>query len=984
MSEPKLNLPMLHPFLLGEEISSHNGVTCYPAIRRGTDEKYIVKVIPIPTSKSKLDALLLTGAMESKDAALKYFMSLAKDVVSQTDILRDLSQQEGFVPYLSSEIAPMDADAGYYVYLLGTYKQSLERILRTDVMTHSDVANLGLDLCAALAACRRAGYVYVDLKPENIFRDPDHGFRIGDVGFIALQSLKYASLPEQYRSSYTAPEVNDVMAVLNPTVDIYALGLVLYQAYNGGILPFMDATSEEVLPPPIYADYEMAEIILKACHPDPAQRWQEPTKMAHALIDYLQTYGAPETPIIPPVVEIPEPEEPEEEPFLPEADPEQLLQEIADLENAAPDELAFLSGLVSDETAPNEENTADVPDDVMTQELSEMFAQADELIDHELPEPPVAPAPIFAPMPAPIILDEETENADDAAPLQAEEPAAEEDAPIEQEVVVAETAEDVSAEPAAEETPVSTDADSNESQSLQQHAKTLMRRILVAAAVIAVLVAGWFFGRMYYNDHYLVRVDELVLQNHLDKLTVQVVSDVEESLLTVICTDSYGNSVTGSVTDGIATFSDLNPNTRYTVKVEISGYHKLVGALSDSFTTPAQTQIHNFIADIGPEDRSVELNFTVTGPQTDKWTVRYSADGIAEKSLDFTGNNVIISDLVAGKLYTFTLTSPDGLYMAGQTQTQYLATNILFAQDLTITACGGGSLTVQWQQPADGNVAEWRVRCFNESGYNVTITTSELSYTFTDLDHATACTVEVTAVGMNQYVSTTISAEPVSIVSFDCAISQTGTLLVSWGFTGTAPANGWQLCYSVDGTQYVLPLSEPMANLIAVPGGNYQFTICTTDGNFVFNASHSYQAHEVTHFAGYGITTADLTILPVLLPDGDNWKPKDISTDMYRNTFAYGDKAAIWMTSALRPVSSDDFVNVDIVIYDANGQFVSVINAQESWDDLWYKSVCVLPIAELPQAAGTYTMQVFINSALVCRQDITITEPVADDPAQGE
>ena len=157
MSSPKLNLPMLSPFLLGEVMSSHDGVSCYPAIRRGTDEKYIVKVISIPASQSKLDALLLAGALSGKDAALEYFMSLSQDVLSQTDILRKLSHQEGFVPDLDGQIQPMEGDVGYHVYLLGTYKQSLERILRTDVMTHADVANLGLDLCAALAASRRTG-----------------------------------------------------------------------------------------------------------------------------------------------------------------------------------------------------------------------------------------------------------------------------------------------------------------------------------------------------------------------------------------------------------------------------------------------------------------------------------------------------------------------------------------------------------------------------------------------------------------------------------------------------------------------------------------------------------------------------------------------------------------------------------------------------------------------------------------------------------
>ncbi len=971
MTSPNLNLPMLSPYLLGDAISSHDGVTCYPAIRRGTDEKYIVKVIAVPASQSKVEALLLTGAFSGKEAALEYYRALSDDVVSQTEILRTLSHQEGFVPYLDAHIQPMEGNVGYHVYLLGTYKQSLERILRTDVMTHADVANLGLDLCAALAASRRTGYVYVDLKPGNIFRDPEQGFRIGDVGFIALSSLKYASLLDKYRSSYTAPELRDAMAVINTTVDIYALGLVLYQAYNGGVLPFEGDAPAEVLPPPLYADYEMAEIILKACHPDPNKRWQEPTKMAHALIDYLQTFGAPETPIIPPVLEKEEEESPAEEPFEPEADPQQLQQEMEDLENADPDELAFLSGLVDDETAPNEENTSDVPDEIMGEELSLMLAQADELIDHELPEPPVAPAPVFAPMPEPIVLDAdgdpvedtpEEEPAEAAAPETDAEEAPESPVRVHEEVDIPAPAESIQTKP-------------SDTEKCDKVRFAFPWRIVAAAAVALLLVGGWFLGMHHYNTKYLLHVDGLVLNNERDTLTVQVLSDIDDSLLTVVCTDIYGNSISSPVIGGIATFTRLNASTCYMVSVEVKGSHKLVGSICDSFTTPAQTQILSFTAGIGPEDCSVALNFTVTGPETDNWTVVCHADGVEDKTVDFTGHSVIVTDLVAGKHYTFTLTSPDGLYVAGKTQTEFVSTNIMYAQDLTISACGDGKLTVQWQQPADGTVIEWRVRCYNESGYNVTITTSELSYTFTDLDHSTACTVEVTAAGMDKYVSTTISAQPVTVTDFTCTANGTGTILVQWNYSGTAPELGWLLVYRVDGTEYSISSDEPSVTLAAIAGGEYQFTIGTNGGNFVFNNTHSYQAEEIAGFAGYGITVENLTWMPVILPKGENWKPGNLGADDYRNVFDSSEQAGILITSDLRPVDSKDPVLVEIVICNGGGQAMSVIRAESDWDTLWTKNNCLLAIAHLPQEDGAYTLHIFFNGALVCSQNITVAQP---------
>ena len=974
MTSPKMNLPMLSPYLLGEAMSSHDGVTCYPAIRRGTDEKYIVKVISIPASQSKVEALLLTGALSDKDAALEYFMTLSKDVVNQTDILRQLSHQEGFIPYLDAQIQPIEGEVGYHVYLLGTYRQSLERIMRTDVMTHADVANLGLDLCAALAASRRTGYVYVDLKPGNIFRDPEQGFRIGDVGFIALSSLKYASLPEKYRSSYTAPELNDPMAVLNPTVDIYALGLVLYQAYNGGALPFEGEAPAEILPPPLYADYEMAQIILQACHPDPKQRWQDPTKMAHALIDYLQTFGAPEVPIIPPVLEKEEEEEPEEEPFEPEADPLQLQQEMEDLENADPDELAFLSGLTDDETAPNEENTADVPDDIMTEELSVMLAQADELIDHELPEPPVAPEPVFAPMPAPIVLDDQQDTP--AEDVTVEESATEE-AKVEPEDV-SEYLQDTAEEKEAPPSDTTVGIKNVEPEKFDKVSFSFPWRIVIAAAVALLLVGVWFFGMHYYNNQYLLHVDDMILQNDRDTLTVRVVSDIEEGLLTVVCTDSYGNSVTQPVIGGVATFTQLNASTCYMVSVDVKGNHKLTGAIYDSFTTPAQTQILSFTAGIGPDDCSVALNFTVRGPETDHWTITYRAEGVEEKSVDFTGRSVIITDLAAGKHYTFSLSSPDSLYISGKTQVEFVASNILYAENLTITACGDGRLTAQWQQPTDGTVTEWQVRCYNEAGYNVTVTTTELSLTFTELDHSSPCTVEVTAVGMNDSVSTTISAEPVTVTDFTCTVNGTGNILVQWHYSGTAPELGWLLVYTVDGLEYSITANEPSVTLAAVPGGEYRFTICTGGGNFVFNSTHSCQIPEVSHFANYGITTEDLSFMPVLLPAGENWKADNFDADDYRIQFGPSEAAGILITSTLRPVESENPVLVEIVICTGSGETVSVISTETSWDDLWVKSSCLLAIPQLPQQTGSYSLHVFFDGTLVCSQNITVA--MADQP----
>ena len=90
MSDPKIISPMLDGFAIGGSLSSHDGVSCYPAMKENSDQKYILKVISIPGSQAQLDALLLTGAYKDPAAALDYFKALADEVVAEAEALKKL------------------------------------------------------------------------------------------------------------------------------------------------------------------------------------------------------------------------------------------------------------------------------------------------------------------------------------------------------------------------------------------------------------------------------------------------------------------------------------------------------------------------------------------------------------------------------------------------------------------------------------------------------------------------------------------------------------------------------------------------------------------------------------------------------------------------------------------------------------------------------------------------------------------------------
>lgn len=943
---------MLYGFALGDILSCHDGVRCYPATRRDTEQEYILKVISIPASSSKLDALLLTGALPDKKAARAYFKQLAKDLLQQAELLKELSRQEGFVSYLDCDMCPMEDGVGFYVCLLGTRKEALDGILHSDTLTHADILHMGLDLCAALAAARRAGMLYADLKPGNVFYDPEQGCRIGDVGFIALPSLNFTCLPDKYRSSYTAPELYDDFAVLNPTVDVFSLGMVLYQAYNGGVLPFAGAAPAGELPAPLYADYEMAQILAKACHADPNERWQDPSQLAQALMGYMQQFGAPETPIIPPVAGIEDEDEAEAvEEFLPEADPEELRAEMALLEAEEANAQNLPEETTGEEAEPSEVPVADeavedltevIPEEEDADDLDSILAQADELIAHEVPQSVLIPEPAPEQEEEPADEVPEEEPREEAAPL-----------PLSQEIVTQEAAADT-----AQETP--------------KMPRRALKWVLIAALLLLLAVALFFGGKHYYEHIYTLQVQSMTLENTLDTLTVRVVTDADESLLRVVCSDSYGRNQESSVVNGVAHFEGLHPNTRYTVRILAGGNHRVIGHITDSFTTPEQVTILSFLATIGPEDCSVILSFTVDGPEPAGWTIRYSAEGIEEQTQAFTGNNTTIYDLENGAAYTFTLEPQTQMQITGITQVTYEATNILYAKDLQIVSCGDGSLTVQWQQPDNGMAKEWILRCYNDDGYDVTVTTEDCSYTFTELTHDSPCTVEVRAAGMNRSVAARVSANPITVQNFTCTVTDEMALLVTWDHLGPAPIS-WLVAVSIDGREPIQLSTEKNELLLTLlPGSTYTFGFIAAPGSDILQDQHSYTAGEISVFEGFGVNAAELGSLLCLLPEEEVQDWPAYLLENQRNSFAFGEAAAVLLQANRQIEAFEDAVLVQFVINTAAGQPIHMNSASMIWSGMWQDGYCCLALPYLPEASGAYILTLYFDGQFVTSLEFTV------------
>jgi hypothetical protein len=139
----------------------------------------------------------------------------------------------------------------------------------------------------------------------------------------------------------------------------------------------------------------------------------------------------------------------------------------------------------------------------------------------------------------------------------------------------------------------------------------------------------------------------MIVDGSQDEIVVYVDSRIAPGLVTVVCTDSYGNTTRKPLENAKAVFTDLLPNSQYKIQLEIEGFHELVGQTSEVFHTDAQTSIVAFSGITGSEDGSVVLNFTVDGAEPDLWTVTYSTDGeiknVAKSTYIITPHNVDVS-----------------------------------------------------------------------------------------------------------------------------------------------------------------------------------------------------------------------------------------------------------------------------------------------------------------------------------------------------
>ena len=923
MSEPKLISPLLDGFVMGAPVSSHQGVRCYPAMKKNSDNKYIVKVVSVPASPKQLEALVLTGACENTDAALAYFKEQADGICAEAQTLRMLSEGDGFLPFEGWQTVPVEGNLpGYQIYLLGSYKRSLDKLIRRELVSGRDAVKLGRELCAALSACRKAGFLYAALKPTNIYLSEQNTYCIGDVGFLKLDTLAYTPLPGKYQSVYTPPETQDAMHTLDGTVDTYSLGLILYQVCSHGMLP----PSEGPFAAPPEASEALVEIIRKAISPEPSQRWQNPGEMAKAL-------------------------------------------------SACEEETPTYTPASSEESGSNTLVFSSVEKEAILSAASQAVSLSDTRAIPTAGQSRAVPSVSF-----------ETRRIPDVpgTPMQ---PDASADSEPSLEEFLSDLNLDDYGDPSSED---EEDEEDDVVRVLSGHSDESRRRHtskgkgwiipIVLILVFALLGAGGYY---YYENYYLQRINSLRVEGMYSQLTVLVDTSVEEGLLDVTCTDTYGNTQRQKLSNGRAEFTNLLPNSQYRIHLEIEGFHKLIGKTSDVFNTESKTEIVSFSGITGSEDGSVMLTFTVDGPEPEEWIVTYTAEGEEEKSQRFTGHAVTVKDLTVSKLYTFLLSPSEEMYVTGQTSLEFTASRLIMAQNLTISSFDGEEMTARWDTPANTTVNRWTVRCFCEGGYEQVLETTENKAVFSGIDPARSCYVEVTAEGMTQPVRTSVTANPITVTSLKVDEDDTDKLTVNWSFRGETPEGGWLLMYSLDGsnTKSVVKVKSDSSAEISprIPGTQYRFEIQAADSTSIFNNIQTYDCPEAEPYTDHSFEPDKVTARLLRTPEKNNWTKADIREEDYTTQFSVGDNISVLLSCSARFFIPEDPISIMFVIRNADGDVDAklISETEDDWHDLWvhYDTQSgELDIPTVPTQPGDYTVSIYFNGKFVATTAFSIVQ----------
>ena len=298
----------------GKPIGKGSFGTVYKLCSRDTKEvSTAVKIISIPRSKEEYNERIHQLGADVEEVNAEY-LSTRDSVIKEVELMLKVSGFTNCVGCKAYSVEQHEDCFGWDVLIQMEMLESLDSYFRKKgTITNKDVIRLGIDTCKALEVCEEHNIVHRDIKPANIMvksvkdaegKEKNAHYKLGDFGVARIMNGG-GSMTMSGTFEYMAPElVNGSES--DHRVDIYSLGMVLYQLLNANRFPFMPdypkavSTEDRNLsikkcvhgdkkPEPLYAaGTELAGVVLKACEHDRDKRYSTAAEMRKALEAAMQ------------------------------------------------------------------------------------------------------------------------------------------------------------------------------------------------------------------------------------------------------------------------------------------------------------------------------------------------------------------------------------------------------------------------------------------------------------------------------------------------------------------------------------------------------------------------------------------------------------------------------------------------------------------------------------------------------------------------
>ncbi len=280
--------------------------TVFRAVKEklGVGKESAIKVVHIPTDDNQIEQIRKSFHLSDKELK-EYFYPEVEKLKEEVALMEKLGENEHCLHIQDFDILEEpEGSIGWNILIRMELLESLESRISRGGITLGEVVSLGEDILSALETCESHRIIHRDIKPANIFVNSKGVYKLGDFGIAKDLTLESRNLSHRGTDNYAAPEVCQGKDY-SYNVDIYALGLVLYQLINKNKRPFfgegkVTATlSEEAyrkritgedFPTPPFGDEELFAIIKKMCAFDPKERFQSAGEAKSELQAYREKH----------------------------------------------------------------------------------------------------------------------------------------------------------------------------------------------------------------------------------------------------------------------------------------------------------------------------------------------------------------------------------------------------------------------------------------------------------------------------------------------------------------------------------------------------------------------------------------------------------------------------------------------------------------------------------------------------------------------